>query len=202
MNNNYNELMAKVDNSNEISALLIAASSKLNQNLQQLEQKVDDMKLQMKQEITAQFYESKNSIKTEIKDEIDENIKAEVRNQISGKGLTQNEYDELEKLRKNKIKSVLGYNPKSVEYRLYSPRYFAYLGTAVKNHFDVSNYKNIPSDKYEEVVYFIKAFNFTENAKRKFDEELHQEYQNDLMPPTKKKLYESHFHIDKKCNDD
>lgn len=142
---------------------------------------IDDIKVQIKEEMTTY----KEEVKGEIIETIGDNIKQTVKDEVNKRGLNGREIAILKNERNKRFIRLLG-SPKSDLYILLMPFYQSQMKKEYKKLFNCDVYADVQADRFEEAIKYIENFTVTPEYYEWCIKTLHKNYQSNEIESNKK----------------
>lgn len=187
MKNNQLERIEKL----ELTMAKLAKANQLTNEV--LFELPDDIKEQIKQEVTTHFNELESKVVASVEDTIEKKVDTTIQTFFDERGISKHDADRLAKARNKRMCELLG-DSKSDRYQLYIRFYQGRLRNMYLKKFDVMRYADISPAQFAEALNFIQNWIMDDDSW--CTNALHETYRNDEFSNNKlKHAYERYFNI-------
>lgn len=187
-----NELEIRVSKLELLTKKLGESSQITNEVVTELIEGIsDEIKGQVKEELTTREKEIESNVLISVSGRIDETVKKIV----DDRGLNRKELARLKKARDKRFIELLG-SPESDRYKLFIKFYQSAMGKGYRKKFDCSAYGDVDASRFKEALEYESNFNVTDDYYSWCIETLHKDYRNEELGNNKLiHAYERYFGI-------
>jgi len=194
MSNEIVEIRNEVDNVKSMVNKLAQSMGLTNEVLTELTSGLteivsNEVKGQIKEEMTTRTQEMKGEVLTTIGNTITETVNSAV----AERGLNRKETSKLTKTRNKKMYQLLG-DVNSDKYKLFAPFYFSQMGKEYRKQFNCDAYGDVNANRFDEAIEFLNNFTISQDYHEWCVSTLHKDYRNDEIESNKKlNAYKRYF---------